>query len=580
MKYIGIDIGDGESAVTVVESEGVMLPNVIMLGSKQSIRSIVGKLDGKPVIGDAVMLNRNVTDRSARFKSRFLTDEKSHEYIRLFAVRLQQLISQSVHDSETKVALGCPAAWKQAEREVYAGIVASAGFKNLYVVSESRAAFLYARHCNELQLSNESLKRPTLVIDLGSSTIDYAYIVDGKERGMGVFGEESLGGGILDEMILDYAVSQSPDKDALTEIFEKYPSWKSYCEINARELKEEYFLNEELWQETPCSKYPSIYIDANNSYTLKISLTCAIMKDLLDQPTEKLGGRSFRQAVHDTLNRAKEITTEQPAELLIVTGGASRMKFFQEACRETFPKADLALCSEPEFSIARGLGIAARTDDMLNQFRLKVQAYFNSGAIHKEVSLQMPHLLKDYVPKVANILGKKGVVKAIFDYTGNAMNSDQLDAYVNTQIDELLGDHTKMEEANKLVNTWVEKHLTDVQDRLDELCEHHRIDKADMSLVKMRADVSLNKIHVPMGIRVLVALKDVPGMNKVINAIKNLPHFITNGDTFMEKQLRNQLAKELSDPNGDFAKALGNQLVHELQTQIDEQTKKVEIQIQ
>lgn len=56
--------------------------------------------------------------------------------------------------------------------------------------------------------------------------------------------------------------------------------------------------------------------------------------------------------------------------------------------------------------------------------------------------------------------------------------------------------------------------------------------------------------------------------------------FITNGDTAMVRRLKKQLSKELSDPNGEFAKALGNQLVHELQQQIDEQTKKVEIQIQ
>ncbi len=580
MKYIGIDIGDGESAVTVVDEIGAVLPNVITLGSKQSIRSIVGMLNGEPVIGDIVMLDRNVKDRSSRFKSRFLTDEKSHEYIRRFAVRLQQLISQSVHDTEVKIALGCPAAWKQEDREEYARIVSSAGFKNLYVVSESRAAFLYARHCNEFQLSPESLRRPTLVIDIGSSTTDYAYIVDGKERDMGVFGEERLGGGILDELILDYAISKSPDKDAISAVFEKYPSWKSYCEINARELKEEYFLNEEQWASEPCVKHPTIYIDANTAYTLRIPLSGIIMKELLDKKTEQLNGTSFRQAVMDTLERARNITKEHPVELLIVTGGASRMKFFQETCKATFPKANIALCNEPEFSIARGLGIAARTDDMLNQFRMKIHEYFDSGAIHKEISLQLPHLLLDYVPRVADILGNKGISKVIMDYPGNIMNAAQVDAYVNDKIGDMLKDHKEMNEANKLVNTWVEQRLKDVQSKLDELCERYRIDKADMSLVKIRADVTLNKIHVPLGIRMLVALKDLPHMKKGAKLMLELEKFLTNGDTVMVRRLKKQLAKELSDPGGEFAKALGNQLVHELQQQIDEQTKKVEIQIQ
>ncbi len=580
MKYIGIDIGDGESAVTVVEAEGAMLPTVISLGSVQSIRSIVGMLNGEPVIGDKVMLNHGVTDRCSRFKSRFLKDKESHEYIRRFAVRLQQLVSQTVHDSDVKIALGCPAAWKQEDRDEYARIVSGAGFQNLHVVSESRAAFLYARHCNELQLSPESLKKSTLVIDIGSSTTDYAYIVEGKERDMGVFGEEYLGGGVLDELILEYAIEKSPEREEIEKVFAEKPSWKSYCEINARELKEEYFTHEDMWQETPCCKYPTIHADANTSYTIRIPLSGSIMKELLDKPVDALKGLSFRQAVYATLNNAKTLTRENPPELLIITGGASRMKFFREACAEVFPKANPAICSEPEFSIARGLGIAARTDDMLNRFRTSVGDYFESGAIHKDVSLQLPHLLLKYVPEVADILSRAGVAAAILDYPGNVMNAAQVDAYVNDTIAKVLQDHHKMDNANKIVNTWVGEKLKDVQAKLDELCERYNIDKAELSLVKIRANVSMNAIHVPLGIRVLVMLRDVPGLKELIRLTQGLPALIRNGDNFMERSLRKRLSEELSDPNGAFAKDLADQLVHELQQQIRAQTEKVEIQIQ
>ena len=580
MKYIGIDIGDGESAVTAVEAEGAMLPVVLTLGSKQSIRSIVGMLKGSPVIGDKVMLDRGVTDRCSRFKSRFLTDAGSHEYIRRFAVRLQQLAAQSVHDTEVKIALGCPAAWKQEDREEYARIVSSAGFKNLYVVSESRAAFLYARHCNELQLSPESLRRPTLVIDIGSSTTDYAYIVDGRERDMGVFGEECLGGGILDELILEYAIEKSPQRERIEKVFAENPSWKSYCEIHARELKEEYFTHEDMWQEEPCCKHPTIHVDANTSYTIRIPLSGGIMNQLLDKPVEKLKGLSFRQAVYATLNNAKKLTQEHPVELLIITGGASRMKFFRDACSEVFPNANPAICNEPEFSIARGLGIAARTDDMLNRFRTSIADYFDSGAIHNEVSLQLPHLLLKYVPEVADILSKAGVAAAILNYPGNVMNSAQVDAYVNDTIAGVLKNHHKMNNANKVVDAWVGDKLKGVQAKLDELCERYCIDKADMSLVKMRANVPMNAIHVPLGIRVLVMLRNVPGLRSLIKWTQELPNFITNGDTLMERSLRKRLSEELSDPKGAFAKDLADQLVHELQQQINDQTEKVEIQIQ
>ena len=49
MKYVGIDIGDGESAVSVVSQYGAMLPAVVPLGNVNSIRSIVGRLGEEPV---------------------------------------------------------------------------------------------------------------------------------------------------------------------------------------------------------------------------------------------------------------------------------------------------------------------------------------------------------------------------------------------------------------------------------------------------------------------------------------------------------------------------------------------------
>ena len=37
MKYVGIDIGDGESAVSVVSRDGALLPTVVPLGNANSI---------------------------------------------------------------------------------------------------------------------------------------------------------------------------------------------------------------------------------------------------------------------------------------------------------------------------------------------------------------------------------------------------------------------------------------------------------------------------------------------------------------------------------------------------------------
>lgn len=580
MKYVGIDIGDGESAVSVVSRDGALLPTVVPLGNANSIRSIVGRLGEEPVIGDAVVLNHAVTDRSARFKSRFLYDNRARQDLRLFAEGLYAMLSKALHDDELKIALGCPAAWKPEARGRYAAIVASAGFQNLYTVSESRAAFLYGHYCNELNLSQQMLQRPTLVIDIGSSTIDYAYIVDGRERDVGVFGEVLLGGGLLDELILKKAVEESPDREAIEDVFRRFPSWKSYCELIGRKLKEEYFLNEERWANTPCSSIAPIYADAETVLTLPISLCGRDMDQLLDQGIAALEGRSFRQALGDTLTRARDMTSEHPPELLLVTGGASRMKFFQEACRETFPQAALALCGEPELSIARGLGIAARTDDMLGRFRGEVAGYFRSGAIKREIELQVPHLLPDYVPKTAQLLEQQGVLQAVMDFQGRLRDTEQLRQYLLDRIAEVFRDRELTEESDRIIDQWIEKRLISVQNDLNAICDRYMIDRADMSLVKIHAEVPITHLNIPLNLRVLAAISQQPLLRKLLWGARPLMKHLPKADSGMTRQLRRRLTAELSDPSGEFAKALSAQLVQELQQQIDIQTQKVEIQIQ
>ena len=572
MKYVGIDIGDGESAVTVVSEDGAMIPSVVTLGNVKSIRSIVGDLKGTPVIGDQVVLNHTVTNRSARFKSKFLFDMDGREDLRRFAEGLYTLLKKSIHDPELKIALGCPAEWSQEARERYAAIVSSVGFPNLYTVSESRAAYLYAHYSNELNLSPEQLARPTLVIDIGSSTLDYAYIVDGRERDIGVFGEKQLGGGILDALILDYAVEQSPKCNEIRKVFATSSSWRSYCELIARQVKETYFLAEEKYVEEPCRDIAPIYANGANYIPLQIAVSGNIINSLLDKKIPELDDRSFRETLENSLNRAKSITSENPVELMILTGGASRMAFFQRMCAACFADAKHTLCPEPEFSIARGLGIAARTDDKLSQFRSKIRAYFESGAIDQEVAGNLPYLLPEYVACVIKILQNEALIKALREYRGDTSDKSKLEVYLKKATEVFLADKDMTEDADKLINAWVGAHLQHVQKRLDQICDEFHIDRADMSLVKIHGQVEVPQIKIPLIVRLLVGTERAPKLREAI-------YRWSYASPFLRNQMRNLLKTQLADPQGDFARALRQSIVEQLQLQIDEQTKKVEIQI-
>lgn len=571
MKYLGIDIGDGESAITVVAEDGEIVPSVIKLGHAGNIRSIVGNLGDQPIIGDSSVLNPAVTNRSVRFKSRFLRDPSAQEDVRRFASGLYHMMRQSVADPDLNIALGCPADWPQEARERYAAVISSAGFSNIHTVSESRAAYLYVHYCKEMNLSEEALSKPTLVIDIGSSTLDYAYIVNGKERNVGVFGDNHLGGGILDALILEHAVKQSPDGKRIREIFEKYPSWKNYCELTAREVKEMYFSNEDAYAENACQKYREISASANNSYILTVGLIQSTVETLLDQPMESLGGKSFRAALHESLENAKVKTTEYPVEQIIMTGGASRMRFFRKMCEEIFLGVQVLYCPEPEFSIARGLGIAARLDEQLKQFRDKVHGYFDSGVVRTTVRTNLPSLMEDYLPLVYKIFRKKKWVTDIESSLIDPADQNAINRFLRQKAEELIQNDEKLvEKADSLVNAWIGTGMKPVQEGLDNLCDQYKIKKTDMSLVEIHNSIRLDRIRVPLIVRFLYS-----GGKQ--NKLKML--FRQLGGGIINRNMNSAIKKQLQDPHGEFALTLGNEIQSQLLEQIEEQISRVEFNI-
>ena len=52
MKILGFDLGDGESAVTLLDSSSTIEPRVLPLQGRTSILSAVGTQNGRIVVGD------------------------------------------------------------------------------------------------------------------------------------------------------------------------------------------------------------------------------------------------------------------------------------------------------------------------------------------------------------------------------------------------------------------------------------------------------------------------------------------------------------------------------------------------
>ena len=235
-------MGDGESAVAAFEHGSLIEPVILPVCGSASLLSAVGLLSGEIVVGDRALTDALAQELSVRFKSRFTTDPSSYEdVVRFVRGVLSDLRQSGALRPDDRFVVGCPAGWNTAARTRYRDLLVRAGVENPQVISESRAAFLYAKYARTVALDVDVLNESALVVDIGSSTLDFAYIVDGRETGVGTFGETALGGGLLDAALLRRAVERSRDRAALRSVLSESRSWYSYLEIEARRLKEDYF---------------------------------------------------------------------------------------------------------------------------------------------------------------------------------------------------------------------------------------------------------------------------------------------------------------------------------------------------
>ncbi|MBR5380916.1 MAG: Hsp70 family protein [Clostridia bacterium] len=498
MRYVGLDIGDGESAVALLEENSIIEPVIQPIDGYSSVVSIVGMSGTEVRVGEKALLDRKVAHLRSRFKSRYLTSADAEKDIERFAYGLKRQLETEqpgFFGRDTYVTVGCPAGWKPADRERYAEVMRKAGFDQVHIVSESRAAFFYARYAHELNISPEMLSQTTLIIDIGSSTTDFAYIINGRESDIGTFGDVSLGGGLIEACMLRKAVRRSPEREQIEAVFEESVSWKNRCELTARRLKEQYFLSEDKWQATPCVATETIYYD--EPVRLRFELNESIMRDIISTPLDELSGVTFQECLSDLLRHAGNATRENPPKLLILTGGASRMGFFREACAREFPQAQIVVCPEPEYSIAKGLAYAGRVDKQLEDFYSEIEAYFHGEEIGRLVASSLDWLT---VP-MASVLSGRIVNDVVLDALEQWKNGDirtieEMDRPIIEGASQLLTNLDAIEELKPVVNDWCRRLFLKLQPDIDEICRAHSIDRSSMSLSAVHSLASPDRMNI------------------------------------------------------------------------------------
>ena len=509
-RYYGFDLGDAESAVTRFDKNNDTAPEVLRVNEAKSFITAYALLrDGKLLIGEGACYAPDATKRKERFKSRFLVDPEASKDVKSFASGVLgelYLNGDLIKSDDCSFYIGCPAGWDKMAREEYRSIFEKTGYPPTKIISESRAALVSACQSKHLQVGYDILNKPVMVVDIGSSTTDFAYIMGGKEVELKTCGEVFLGGGIMDEILLEESIKASPNEAKIRKIFEESDAWHSYCDFAARRLKEKYFSDEEYWSKNECSQSVSIR-QGLLPVKLILKLDPVIADKLLNQKAERLDNRSFKEVFIESLTQAKEAIKEKQPELLFLTGGVSKMPIIKEWCREVFDDSVIVTSMEPEFSVATGLAWCGKIDDELRQFKEEVIALVDSSTVEQIVEKHISELYHDAVETMVEpILEHVALPVSEKWRNGEIEKLSEIDDVMQKEIDTWL--HT--DEARALLMKPVAKWLKTVSFELEEytmpICVRHNVPYSSLSL---NSFLSMSDIEINVEAKSLFAVEEI-----------------------------------------------------------------------
>ena len=518
-RYYGFDLGDAESAVSCLNKNDAGVPRIITVGEAGSFVTAYARLrNGALVIGEAACYNPEAVERKIRFKSRFLRDPDSRRDVKSFAAGVLGELYMSgdlVKGEDCCFYVGCPAGWDKTARERYRGLFEEAGYPPVRIISESRAALVSACQSKHFQVGYDILSKPVLVVDVGSSTTDFAYIMGGKEVDMQTAGEVALGGGIMDEVLLSCALNASVRGERIREIFEQSPPWKSYCEFAARKLKEKYFADEEYWKDNKCMQ--SVIISYEKPIRLQLVMDAKTADHILYDAIPQLEGRSFKDVFMHSLKQVRERIQGDLPELLFLTGGVSKLPAIRDWCREAFPEAVVITGTEPEFSVSRGLAWSGRIDEELRQFRAEIQDLVGSSTVERIVANHIDELYHSTVDMLVKPILENAAMP-VFDRwrDGEIERLSDINAEMEKEIEKYLHTEEVQEMLIKPITQWLKPVSYELEEMTMPICIRHGVPYRALSLSSF---LSISDLEIKVDAKDVFAVEELTWMIDTIISI-------------------------------------------------------------
>lgn len=503
---VGIDFGHGETSAGFLDSDNVIGNEVQM-----SDLNIVGEEKVKPSVvcimpSDDVVISPSAyqiakaKELGISFKDPLIGSEKyskiSDSHLRFFEMFLSKTYeairgnsNNPLHvsqDGETDflVYIACPSGWNEEQINAYKEFTNSTcNIPVVDIVKESRAAYIAARRTVGGGIRTQGGN--VLVIDYGSSTIDFTYF-NNESRFEPVHEGYKLGARIIEETFLEYL------KEHESEAYENISLVEKKCGpikgnnvllYIIRKLKEEYFIspNQEIFQ-------------------LSIDLSKILLdKSLRGRYIEPSSGDGYSKQkvldilsayINDLANMLDDFLTKEGVssiDKVILTGGASRMFFFKELVSQKYDvykdNGTLIVDLNPSLTISRGIAAFGYMNEKseTNETPLweDVNEFINSS---------LPDILRKALNSAVADIYYKEFTQITQKYSDGKLSDSSgrqnLDSLEDAFIDFLNSYTTSPESVgDKVMNTVEQSVSSAINNRLKAFCDtwNFKCDKIDVT---------------------------------------------------------------------------------------------------
>lgn len=400
---VGIDYGHGETAAWVVplnannpiglpmegtslrlrasnEVEDQKLPSVVYYDKDGNYF-----LTAKPGCG----ISGGMKGRVSSFDDRRRNHYKN--YIKLIVETLLELNSDilNINDGVPNflLCMASPTRWNDDEKKEYIEFfneaLAPLNLRFDWIINESDAAYF---------TFNDRTSGPnkcSLVIDYGSSTIDYTAMRNGRKISKDDWSNHQLGASNIEKSMFE-SLSPQPDgsgRDDMLAITRSLLLSKDLRHIDPRQFL---LFNLRMQKE-------SDYTEGLTDFELIYRFTKPTADAAFSRPLYEFIGNydnvtiGYREVVKEDLinlsQKIKNVNDGNPPDSIVLSGGASIMRWFKDLVKEVFGSNEYLEDRNPSFVVAKGIALYARAQEIaLKRFIDRILSV-NYGQIYKDADI-------------------------------------------------------------------------------------------------------------------------------------------------------------------------------------------------